>query len=47
MIRVWSTNKKFYMEYNQYTNDAIICDMYSGIIAIGKKTKLEKKLNNL
>ena len=47
MIRVWSNNKNFYLEYNQYTLDAILCDEYNGIIAIGKKSKLEKQLNRL
>ena len=47
MIRIWSNNKKFYLEYNQYTLEAIICDEYNGIIAIGIKSKLEKKLNKL
>ena len=47
MIRLWSNNKKFYIEYNQYTEDAILCDINNGIVAVGKKAKLEKKLNNL
>lgn len=47
MIRVWSDTKEFYMEYNKYTEDAIICDKMNGIIAVGKKSKLEKKLNKI